>query len=243
MPTIRENALDDVIELIDTYNIFMPGIMSEFGGPSLYFHDECIKECRNKFLSNRHIELIYATLTSWGMHRMGPTKTKMTDFQTFQDSINRNKETLVNLQNVKLYEIEDGNLNGILTQQLMNVFFDLKVSVSNSILVANSKTLHHILPDLIPPIDRQYTIRFFYDDIENYFYNNGRFKTVNISEHPEIQFSMLVDIATLFRCFITEHLLPNHFVITDHNFDTSFNKVVDNLIVRYVKLARQNHHA
>ena len=25
-----------------------------------------------------------------------------------------------------------------------------------------SKVLHHVLPDLVPPIDRQYTFKFFY---------------------------------------------------------------------------------
>jgi hypothetical protein len=27
--------------------------------------------------------------------------------------------------------------------------------------VANSKALHHLLPDLVPPIDRNYTLMFF----------------------------------------------------------------------------------
>jgi hypothetical protein len=35
------------------------------------------------------------------------------------------------------------------------------VSTSRTQIVAGSKMLHHLLPDLIPPIDRQYTFRFF----------------------------------------------------------------------------------
>ena len=30
-----------------------------------------------------------------------------------------------------------------------------------TLLVANSKALHHLLPGLVPPIDRNYTLRFF----------------------------------------------------------------------------------
>jgi hypothetical protein len=37
----------------------------------------------------------------------------------------------------------------------------LKVSTSQTQIVAGSKFLHHVLPDLVPPIDRQYTFRFF----------------------------------------------------------------------------------
>ncbi len=37
----------------------------------------------------------------------------------------------------------------------------VKVSTSRTQIVAGSKMLHHLLPDLIPPIDRQYTFRFF----------------------------------------------------------------------------------
>jgi hypothetical protein len=35
-------------------------------------------------------------------------------------------------------------------------------SVAEVRLVANSKALHHVLPGLIPPIDRMYTFQSFY---------------------------------------------------------------------------------
>jgi hypothetical protein len=37
----------------------------------------------------------------------------------------------------------------------------MKVSTSQTQIVAGSKFLHHLLPDLVPPIDRQYTFSFF----------------------------------------------------------------------------------
>ena len=37
------------------------------------------------------------------------------------------------------------------------------MSVAAAQIVANSKALHHLLPALVPPIDREYTFRFFYD--------------------------------------------------------------------------------
>ena len=36
------------------------------------------------------------------------------------------------------------------------------ITASDAPLVANTKTLHFLLPDLVPPIDRTYTCRFFF---------------------------------------------------------------------------------
>lgn len=42
-----------------------------------------------------------------------------------------------------------------------DVIARIKVSTSRTQIVAGSKFLHHVLPDLVPPIDRQYTFNFF----------------------------------------------------------------------------------
>jgi hypothetical protein len=47
-----------------------------FGGPCVYFHEQCLRAGADNFLSHRHVEMLYATLTAWGMHRMGDAKTK-----------------------------------------------------------------------------------------------------------------------------------------------------------------------
>ena len=61
-----------------------------FGGPSVYFHRECLRAAETAFLSVRHVETLYTTLASWGMHRMGGAdriKTKLTDWDRFYGSI------------------------------------------------------------------------------------------------------------------------------------------------------------
>ena len=57
----------------------------KFGGPCVYFHHACLREATAAFLSERHIELLYATLTAWGMHRMGPGGAKLTEWERFSD--------------------------------------------------------------------------------------------------------------------------------------------------------------
>jgi hypothetical protein len=48
---------------------------------------------------------------------------------------------------------------------LQPLYQALDVSESGATVVANSKALHHLLPRLVPPVDRQYTLRFFRQSI------------------------------------------------------------------------------
>src|SRR5436309_3562948 len=82
-----------------------------FGGPCVYFHVECLRAGRDAFLSQRHIEMLYATLTAWGMHRMGnaeTTKTKLTDWECFQASLVSTASALAEFRGCKLLEMSEG---------------------------------------------------------------------------------------------------------------------------------------
>jgi hypothetical protein len=63
-----------------------------FGGPSLYFHYACIRKfaqvpIADKLGNLQFYEYLYATLASWGMHRMGDTATKLQNFAEFKSQI------------------------------------------------------------------------------------------------------------------------------------------------------------
>ena len=145
---------------VDYLEMAQNGIVKDFGGPSLYFHQRSLEEQKKSFLQDTHLEMIYATLASWGMHRMGETKTKMVNFSDFKKSILAKQKDLESLRNQRLENVSKESVKELIVK-LNEICFDLKVSVSNSRIVRNTKTLAHILPNLIPPIDRQYTIRFF----------------------------------------------------------------------------------
>ena len=57
-----------------------------FGGPSLYFHHRALAT-RQSPASLAHLEYVYATLASWGMHRMGTGGSRMRPGDDFRDSI------------------------------------------------------------------------------------------------------------------------------------------------------------
>jgi hypothetical protein len=139
-----------------------------FSGPSVYFYEELIKVVRSAASlsdltsSDRLVELAYAALTSWGMHRMGErVATKLTEFSTFRASVRSLIGPAAALSNRRITDLHDSDA-GVVTKRLADLVERPGISASGSSLVANAKMLHFLLPDLVPPIDRRYTGRFFY---------------------------------------------------------------------------------
>lgn len=140
--------------------------VKKFTGPSVYFHMKTLKTLDSLGLSaaledTHFTEYLYATLTSWGLHRMGPKGAKLVDFAPFKKTLLDQKEAIISLQNCRLTQLSEQNLNTIV-DALWNILSNLKVSKTETQIVAGSKALHHLLPKLMPPIDREHTIRFFY---------------------------------------------------------------------------------
>lgn len=227
---------DDLIQNLRYYYEKSLDILHEFGGPSIYFHIQCIRENKQNFLSDRHIELIYATLTAWGMHRMGDpksTKTKLVEFNDFKSSILHNQQVFKDLYNLKLEEIsQDEYVN--LMDGLRLPYNYLKVSISEATIVANSKTLAHILPDLIPPVDRNHTIRFFTQEYRNFFRKNGKYKMINLPNDKSRQFILFKKVCCEIKNLLDETEL-NIFELNEDTFNTSYPKIMDNILMTYVK--------
>lgn len=57
-------------------------------------------------------------------------------------------------------QVAEGEVNDI-AAPIWDVLGSQRASTSATRIVAGSKALHHVLPDLVPPIDRQYTFQFF----------------------------------------------------------------------------------
>jgi hypothetical protein len=138
-----------------------------FTGPSLYFHNKTLAR-RQKYAviadvlrDEDFFESLYATLTSWGMHRMGDTKAKLVDLSKMVSSFREQESALNELASIRICDIPAEKIPKI-AAQIWSVLSRLSVGVGETRIVAGSKALHHLLPDLVPPIDRQYTIRFFY---------------------------------------------------------------------------------
>jgi hypothetical protein len=106
------------------------------------------------------LELIYAMLASWGMHRMGPKGAKLVDFERFCDGIRRQSAILEELE-TSITGVDDVDA---VAEKIWSAVSSARLSASGTQIVAGTKALHHLLPNLIPPVDRTYTIRFFHEN-------------------------------------------------------------------------------
>jgi len=189
-----------------------------FSGPSIYFHKRVIDILRENGLSkvlenNSFFEYLYATLASWGLHRMGKGNTRLVDFDKFKESIKSQKKRILALKNKRITEL---STNTPVTNQLQELIGKLEIGEGEIKLIFNSKTIHHFLPDLMPPIDREHTLRFFY---------NSKSPTRIDDCFPEI-FPKFIEIAVQKKESIRK--------TPGKGFHTSETKVIDNAIVGFV---------
>lgn len=207
-------------ELKDNFDEFLDHFDKTriFSGPSLYFHKKVIDILRKKGLSGvledeLFFEYLYATLASWGLHRMGKTNTKLVDFDKFKQSITWQKDRILILADKKITEL---STSIPATKQLRELIEDLEIGEGETKLVFNSKTMHHLLPDLMPPIDRQYILLFFYNSIS----------PSRIEDCFSEIFPRFIEIAVQKKDTIHKRV--------GKGFNTSETKVIDNAIVGYV---------
>jgi hypothetical protein len=137
-----------------------------FPGPSLYFHQRAIALRRQHqtvdslLADTQFLEYVYAVLPAWGMHRMGPQAAKVGDFAQITAALRDNSQAFRRLWPDRITAL-DVQASAEVAAVAWEIIADVKVSTSETQIVAGSKFIHHLLPDLIPPIDRQYTFAFF----------------------------------------------------------------------------------
>jgi len=191
-----------------------------FTGPSLYFHFKTLDLRRQisapQALENQEfLESLYATLTAWGMHRMGSRGAKLAEFSELRASFRHQTDRIRQAATLHIWDIEKQDVPNVV-QLLWSIISRLKVGVGRTKIVAGSKALHHLLPDLVPPIDRQYTVRFFYHHTT---FNQGDEKAFR-EMYPYFH-----QIAVSCREEIRSRL--------GVGMNTSVTKVMDNAIVGY----------
>lgn len=193
-------------------------------GPSLYFHNRAISVRREHesatslLRDDRFLEYVYAVLPAWGMHRMGNQKAKVCDFKQFAAAIRQCSPELDKLWDLRITSVDPGHADE-LGLALWDVIAAMRVSTSNTQIVAGSKALHHVLPDLVPPIDRQYTFRFF----------TGQGQVRSDRSSFLEWYPAFIDIARKTSSHIAESLERGGFMATGEA------KVVDNAIIAFMR--------
>lgn len=193
-----------------------------FGGPSLYFHIEALHASR-KGEVRRFAEMSYAMLTAWGMDRMGPGGSKMEDFACFLRSIRGNWLSIQGLREVEPTEMDESKW-----ETLRQSFRSIHCMASRTSIVGNSKVLAHAIPNLVPPVDREYTLRFLRGNKNVRNNIDAEWQTLRTLLEGFF-YPVLSDERFLSKAFQWEND-PSQF-----QWDTSRLKIVDNLIIGILK--------
>lgn len=207
-------------------------------GPCLYFHRVAINYIRShsqpfsEWLSKDTYfhELLYAILTAWGMNRAGGGP-KLKDFDEFQTSIRKlvDISSLEKLRIIKLEDMTDKDLP--LIRGIFEALGDdslSKIMSSTPFVVASTKLLHHLIPDLFPPMDRTYTEyamqRF-----------NDKYKITGSMESFKNFWQILKFCRDTVRAIKPQHILTKWIVgkAEKYPMNTSIPKVIDNALVSY----------
>jgi hypothetical protein len=171
-PRLRVRATDrarsNVEALVAGFASYLSSFQTgnPFSGPSVYFHQRAIERRRSHdsidalLADQQFLEYVYAVLPAWGMHRMGSQRAKVTEYAQLVGSLRATAPSLRRLWPLNICDLEPDSVAEV-SEQAWQVIAAIRASTSETQIVAGSKVLHHLLPDLIPPIDRQYTFRFF----------------------------------------------------------------------------------
>jgi hypothetical protein len=182
-----------------------------FSGPSLHFHRRALTAT-----AIEKTEMVYALLVSWGMHRMGGGP-QMNEFEIFSASVAEHLPTIQSLcsKNISDVTIDEFNV-------LESVFENLNAMKSSRKIVAFSKILAHYLPNIIAPIDNEYTLRFVFGRprIPDAWDEFGLFRNIHLR--------LIKKVATHKHFLQTSSQWLNN---PDFPWDTSLPKIIDNLII------------
>lgn len=196
-----------------------------FSGPSIHFHLRALEAARAQEFES-FAEYTYAMLASWGMHRMGPGGSKMREFEDFRSSLRDVWPTALPLQAKTPGNICDGD-----REALKAVFRGIRCMATGTSLVGNSKVMAHLLPNLIPPVDRQYTLTLLFGHGQ---ITNGIEREWDMLARILAEFFYPVVRSPLFQSKAAKWLADDN----RHNWDTSELKIVDNLVIGLSKIFR-----
>jgi hypothetical protein len=202
----------------------------QFVGPSIYFHVKTIQALAHHSSAvdtlgdDTFFDFLYATLASWGLHRMGPGNAKLRDLQDLKASFRAQAPEIERLQQLQIERLDASEVHDV-ADATWKIMANLRVGIGETLLVTNSKALHHLLPGLVPPIDHNYTLRFFVG--RPYIYR-GR-----DADYFRAIYPLFHEVAV--RCAGEIHEFTTR---PYEGMNTSVTKVIDNAILGYMATMR-----
>jgi len=214
-----ETKLDKLSDYLKELVARKEKIPMVFSGPQIYFHQQAIKEAKGKdFLGDQHLKMIYAVLPAWGMH--DKRRTVLLPFSKFKSQILRQERRLRKYRDITVADVKD-------ITEVVSLLFAVKVNEnvkegSTTQIVSSSKTLHHILPNIVPPIDWSHSLKFL---------GGTSCEKMKARKFIEGMRTFIEKNEGTMRKFLVRDIDK----LREDDFNTSLPKVFDNLIVAFIK--------
>jgi hypothetical protein len=161
----------------------------------------------------RFVTSLRRTLLAWGLGVRGSVLVPDTEFA---QALTAAVPVLERLEDLR---IDAANLPGDLIDQLWTAIKSLDVVQNKAKIVAGTKTLHHLLPGLVIPMDHVWTGMFFkLHDPEWQQSQERTFRRV----YPQLM-------------TVAQQVRPQQYV-TGHGWRTSQTKILDNALIGFCKL-------
>ena len=213
MPKLK-NTLIATIPAKDIARLAQCGeeLLSQKYKKSAALYDRILQFPDKDFRSNDFLDRVYGMLNAFGMNSQ---KARLSLPAAFKQYLKKHADTIQSLAKIKLERIKESDSELIGT--IGDLFDNLRLTQTNSPLVTFSKTMHFLLPDLFMPIDRRYTLRFFYEHA------------------PTNQKACFLQVFEQYRAFSHQHSEALQALADPHSrWNRNVPKIIDNAIIGYV---------
>jgi hypothetical protein len=160
---------------------------------------------------------LYQTLQAWGIGSRG---SHLKPFEEFHASLNAKTNEIQKLEG-KIID-QQGLHPQKIASEIFSLIKSLEIVTNRTTIVAGTKALHHLLPDLVVPIDRAYTQNYFGWSTQQFQYHQ--------KECFEEAFISFVEVA--------RKVNPQQYVGVNSPWNTSRTKVLDNALVGILVIIR-----
>lgn len=162
---------------------------------------------------NRFVSSLYSTLRAWGI---GKRASHLVPTEQFADALMRCTPQLDALAELSL-ETPSIDLHAT-ASAVDDLVASIGVVTNRALVVASTKALHHLLPDLVPPMDRAWTGAFF-----------GWSTSDPTDFRREVVTEAFVTLGT-----VAQRVKPSRLV--GAGWRTSVGKLLDNALIGYCKV-------
>ena len=189
-------------------------------------YDKILRFPRKDVASDNLLELVYKMVKAFGM---GRPNVRLLESPDFKKLIKKHADTIQSIGKLKLEKVKDTDV--AFKETADELFDNLRLNQAQTRLVTFSKTMHFLLPDLFMPIDRKFTLQFYYADLP---FKNKR-AMQNVIDSREKQKACLSFISEDFRRYAREHCeVLSGQVKPTSRWNRNIPKVIDNIIIAYV---------